>query len=214
MTITCQDPNLPRTLYFSYRAIDINEVLLNASFSRNQELVVPQLITDGHGIFVEKTFSKKTQTQIWSYYKLHNTWKVLLGNSPNGIVIFVSSLLTGRVSHKEFTKCFGLLERLEPGYNIIAVRSFEIANIFPFGVTLNVPPFQGGRYGLNPEETDETVRIAAVRVHAERAICRINNHKILDGKFPFSLIPLMNQVFTSLQLFDQFFTTTCTSNRT
>ena len=29
---------------FSYRAIDLNEVIFDASFSRNQELVVPQLI--------------------------------------------------------------------------------------------------------------------------------------------------------------------------
>ena len=28
---------------FSYRAIDLNEVIFDASFSRNQELVVPQL---------------------------------------------------------------------------------------------------------------------------------------------------------------------------
>ena len=138
----------------------------------------------------------KTQAQTWSNYKHHNTWKSLVGISPNGIVAIVSSLWTGRVSDKELTKCSGLLEKLEPGDNIMADRRFEIADILPSGATVNIPPFKGGRDQLNPEETYETARIAAVRMHVECAIGRIKNYHVLVGNYPLSVTPLMNQVFT------------------
>ena len=49
-------------------------------------------------------------------------------------------------------------------------RGFDIADILPSGVTLNIPPFKGGRDQLNPEETDKIARIAAIRIHTKRAI--------------------------------------------
>ena len=73
---------------------------------------------------------------------------------------------------------------------------FDIADILPSGVTLNIPLFKGGRGQLNKKETDETARIAAVRKHVEYAIGRIKNYHILDGNCPLSMAPLMNQVFT------------------
>ena len=65
-----------------------------------------------------------------------------------------------------------------------------------FGVTLNILPFKGGRGQLNPEETDETARIAALRIHAERAIGWIKNYHILDGNCPLPMTPLMSQLLT------------------
>ena len=44
----------------------------------------------------------------------------------------------------------------------MADRGFDIADILPSGATLNIPLFKGGRDQLNPEETDETAKIAAV----------------------------------------------------
>ena len=155
-----------------------------------------RIITDGTEIFVERATSMKTQAQTRSNYKHHNTRKTLVGISPDRIVTFVSSLWTGRVSDKELTKCSCLLEKLELGDNSMADRGFDITDIFPSGVTLNISPFKRGRDQLNPEETDETTRIAAVRIHVERAIGRIKNYHILDGNCPLSMTPLMNQVFT------------------
>ena len=78
----------------------------------------------------------------------------------------------------------------------MADRCFDIADILPSGVTLNIRSFKGGRDQLNPEATDETARVAAVRIHVERPIVRIRNYHILDGNCPLSIIPLRNQVFT------------------
>ena len=61
------------------------------------------------------------------------------------------------------------------------------SDIFSRGVGLNIPPFKGSRDQLTAEEVDETVHIASVRIHVERAIGRIKNYHILDGTLPLSL---------------------------
>ena len=78
----------------------------------------------------------------------------------------------------------------------MADRVFDIADILSSGVNFNIPPFKERRDQLNPEETDEITRIAAVRIHVESAIGRTKNYHILDGNCPLSMAPLMNQVFT------------------
>ena len=137
----------------------------------------------------------KAQSQTWSEYKHHNTWKALVGISPTGAITFLSKLWSGPVSDKEITSKSGLISLLEPGDNVMADRSFDIADILPVGVTLNIPPIKGSCAQLTPKETEETANIAAVRIHVERAIGRIKNYHILDGCLPLSLSPLANQIF-------------------
>ena len=76
-------------------------------------------------------------------------------------------------------------------------------------VTLNIPPFRGGRDQLNAEETDEMARIAAVRILVNWAIGWIKNYHIQDGNCHNDTSD--ESSIHSLQLFDQFFTTTCTT---
>ena len=90
----------------------------------------------------------KAQSQTWSEYKHHNTWKALVGISPTGAITFVSKLWPGRVSDNEITIKSGLISLLEPGDNVMADCSFDIADILPVGVTLNIPPFKGSRAQL------------------------------------------------------------------
>ena len=56
-----------------------------------------RVIIDCSEIFVEVPTSIMAQSQTWSNYKHHNTFKVLVGISPNGQVIFASKLWGGRV---------------------------------------------------------------------------------------------------------------------
>ncbi len=60
----------------------------------------------------------------------------------------------GHVSDKEITSKSGLLPLLEAGDNVMADRSFDIAEILPTGVTVNIPPFKGSRAQLTPHETE------------------------------------------------------------
>ena len=110
----------------------------------------------------------------------------MVGISSNGLVTFVSKLWPGRASDKQITKESGLLEMLDYGDNVMADRGFD-------GVTLNIPPFKGSRSQLTATETEETARIAAVRIHVERAIGRIKNYHILDGVI--SVTPVIGQIF-------------------
>ena len=164
-----------------------------------------RVIIDCTEVFVEVPSSMLAQSQTWSNYKHHNTFKVLVGISPNGQVIFVSKLWGGRVSDKCITEKSGLLQYLKPGDNIMADRGFEITSILPPGVGLNIPPFKGTRAQLTAEEATETVHIASVRIHVERAIGRIKNYHILDDTLPCDPGPYGRSNFFSLCLPNQFF---------
>ncbi|XP_068756790.1 uncharacterized protein [Montipora capricornis] len=155
-----------------------------------------RVIIDCTEVFVEVPSSMLAQSQTWSNYKHHNTFKVLIGISPNGQVIFVSKLWGDRISDKCITEKSGLMQYLKPGDNIMADRGFEITNILPPGVGLNIPPFKGARAQLTAEEVTETVHIASVRIHVERAIGRVKNYHILDGTLPLTLAHTADQKFS------------------
>ena len=163
-----------------------------------------RIIIDGTEIFTEVPSSLKSQSQTWSEYKHHNTWKALVGISPTGCIIFVSKLWAGRVSDKELTQRSGILNFLQDGDNVMADRGFDIADILPHGVSLNIPPFKGNRKQLSAPEVEETARIASVRIHVERAIGRVKNYHILDGTMSLSLQPVLNQIFSVCCLLTNF----------
>ena len=51
-----------------------------------------RIIIDCTELFSEVSSSMRAQSQTWSEYKHHNTWKAIIGISPNGAVTFVSKL--------------------------------------------------------------------------------------------------------------------------
>ena len=104
----------------------------------------------------------------------------MIGISPTGCITFVSKLWSGRVSDKEITAKSGILKLLEEDDNLMADRGFDISDILPAGMTLNIPPSKGSRTHLTAQEVEDTARIAAVRIHVERAIGRVKNYHILD----------------------------------
>ena len=79
-------------------------------------------------------------------------------------------------------------------------RGFDIKDIVPEGVIVNMPPFLAGRDQLTAAETEETVTIASVRIHVERAIGRIKTYHILDGSLPNTLSPYATQIATVCEL--------------
>ena len=135
-----------------------------------------------------------TQSETWSDYKYHNTWKLLVGVTPNGQVTFLSDLWGGRVSDKQITRESGVLDLLEPGDNVMVDRGFDISNLVLDGVSVNMPPFLAGREQMTAAETEETMSIAAVRIHVERAIGRIKTYHILDGTLPNTRSPYATQI--------------------
>ena len=108
------------------------------------------------------------------------------------------------MSDKQITRESGVLDLIESGDNIMVDRGFDIKDIVPQGVTVNMPPFLAGRNQLTAAETEETMTIASVRIHVERAIGRIKTYHILDGNLPNTLSPYATQIATVCGLLTNF----------
>lgn len=163
-----------------------------------------RIILDCTELFIQRPSAMLAQSETWSDYKHHNTWKLLVGVTPNGQVTFLSDLWGGRVSDKQITRESGVLDLLEPGDNVMVDRGFDISGIVPAGVTVNMPPFLAGRDQMSAAETEETMSIASVRIHVERAIGRLKTYHILDGTLPNTLSPYATQIATVCGLLTNF----------
>ena len=97
-----------------------------------------------------------------------------------------------------------MLDLIESGDNIMVDRGFDIKDIVPEGVTVNMPPFLAGCNQLTAAETEETMTIASVRIHVERAIGQIKTYHILDGNLPNTLSPYATQIATVCGLLTNF----------
>ena len=186
-------------LYLRFKEIPLwpSRQLVNAYMPKSFQDLYPstRVIIDATEIFIETPALPELQQMTFSSYKNKNTYKVLIGISPGGVVIFVSSLYPGSISDKELTKKSGLLHLLESGDSVMADRGFDIQDeLTPLGVRLNISPFLKGKTQLKKEELVETRRIASLRIHVERAIERIKNCHIFDRVIPASLTNVAEQM--------------------
>ena len=103
-----------------------------------------------------------------------NTHKALVGISPSGAVTFVSKLFPGSKSDKELTLRSGILDLLEVGDSVMADKGFDIEDLIPIGVQLNIPPFLRGKLSSVSKNSLRLYRqIAYLCIHVERAMERI-----------------------------------------
>ena len=154
-----------------------------------------RIIIDGTEFFIEKPSSLARQSATWSSYKNHNTFKSLIGISPDGAITFVSDLYEGSISDRELTEVSGLLQKLERGDSVMADKGFEVQDMLAsIGVRLNIPPKKRGDRQMTPEDICKTKKIAAVRIHVERAIRRIKLFRLLAHTIPNSLASMADQL--------------------
>lgn len=76
----------------------------------------------------------------WFEYKHSNTFKILIGVAPNGMVTFVSRLWGGNVSDRHICQHDGFLPKLSLGDVVMADKGFTIEDLLPPDIGLNVPP--------------------------------------------------------------------------
>ena len=154
-----------------------------------------RVIIDATEFFIEKPSSLARQSATWSSYKNHNTFKSLLGISPDGTFTYISDLYEGSISDVSLVEQCGLLGRLERGDSVMADKGFEIQHLLSgLGVRLNIPPFRQGQRQFTPDELLKTKKIAAVRIHVERAIQRLKQFKLLTGVMPNTLWDVAEQL--------------------
>ena len=117
--------------------------------------------------------------------------------SPAGQITFISELYTGRISDREITKRSGFLDLpFDGNRSVIADKGFTIKDLFPVGVSLNIPPFLGSSAQM-PADVVKTQEITSLRIHVERAIDKIKNVRICERResvIPLKLMDLANQM--------------------
>ena len=146
-------------------------------------------VLDATEIYIEQPH---LQQMTFSSYKNDNTFKALVGISPDGVITFVSTLFPGSISDKSLTRKSGILDLLEEGDSVMADRGFDLTLV---GAHLNMPPFLRGKSQLSENELVITRRIVSLRIHVERAMERIKNFHIFDKTIPVSLTDIADRIF-------------------
>ena len=101
-----------------------------------------RIIIDATEFAVERPLSLLSQACTFLAYKNKNTTKVLIGITPSGVISFVSEAYEGSISDRKLVKVSELLDKLEPGDEVVADKGFMIQDLLiPRGVCLNIPPF-------------------------------------------------------------------------
>ena len=112
----------------------------------------------------------------------------MIGITPSGVVSFVSEAYEGSISDQKLVEECRLLQKLEPGDEIMADKGFTIQDLLvPLGVRLNMPPFLKSNSQMPASDVFITKKIARLRIHVERAIGRIKDYRILQGSLPASM---------------------------
>ena len=155
-------------------------------------------IIDCTEIKCEKPEDLQKQSELYSEYKSHNTFKGLIGISPNVWMTFVSGLYGGSISDREIVERSHFIDLLEYNDIIMADRGFEIQDMLAVKLAqLFIPPRrQSAEDQFSKDECFETMRIANLRIHVERAIKRVKGWHIFDQVLPLSMAGVVNQVWT------------------
>ena len=108
---------------------------------------------------MQRRHSLLSQSQTFSQNKGRNTFKLLVGISPAGVVTFLSNLWGGHVSDRQITEQSELVSGrlLERGDSVMADRGFDIQDLLaPMGVKLNIPATLNGQQQLSKKDVERT----------------------------------------------------------
>uniref|UniRef100_A0A672JYG5 THAP-type domain-containing protein n=1 Tax=Sinocyclocheilus grahami TaxID=75366 RepID=A0A672JYG5_SINGR len=144
-----------------------------------------QVILDCTELRCQMPSSLLLQSEVFSNYKSHCTFKALIGMAPHGAVTFVSGLYAGSISDRELFKQSGIIDVLTPDMAIMVDKGFLIDNLVP--CTIHRPAFVTKGTQMSAGELRHTQSVARLRVHVERLIWRVKEHKLFDACHVFSL---------------------------
>ncbi|KAF4114180.1 hypothetical protein G5714_004403 [Onychostoma macrolepis] len=153
-----------------------------------------QVILDCTEIFCQTPSSLLLQSEVFSTYKSHTTFKAMIGMAPHGAVTFVSGLYAGSMSDREIFKQSGIVKLLKPGMAIMVDKGFVVDNFAPCKVYR--PAFLSNKRQMSREDVRQTQSIAHLRVHVERCIRRVKENKLFDKDIPLSICGNIDELFS------------------
>ena len=154
-------------------------------------------IIDAFEIKVQAPSSLVLNSEMYSSYKTHTTYKGDVVISPSGEIIHISSLFEGSISDKELVKQSGLLSLLQPGDQIMADKGFVIQDLLtPLGFSIVMPSFLSYKQQFSKGELLRSKTIHNLRVHVERAIRRVKEFHFFDRVFPLTMAGSINLIWT------------------
>ena len=128
---------------------------------------------------------------MWSEYKHHYTYKVLVAITPNGAISYVSPAYGGRTTDVHIVRDSGFLDLVEPYDQVMADGGFKIREELMMRMaTLCIPPSKAKSMQMLPSDVRKTSHIANMRIYVEQAIGRMKVFHILKNELPINLIPL------------------------
>lgn len=156
-----------------------------------------RIVLDCTEVFSQTPSSLAAHQHMHSNYKHHSTVKFLVGMSPSGAVIYVSSMWGGRASDKKITsESDKLLMSLQPGDKVMVDRGFTIAKELPDGVTLIIPAFKSRNTGqFTKAQLEYSEKISVARIHVERAMRAIKECQILATEVKVAMISNYENIF-------------------
>ncbi|XP_039312190.1 uncharacterized protein LOC120359286 [Solenopsis invicta] len=156
------------------------------------------IVLDCTEISVEKPTSLKCWLKLYSHYKGCETVKLLIGVAPSGLITFLSEAYGGRASDKTIFNQSKIIDKMDATRDAIMVdKGFNIKmECLENNVQLIIPPKLGQNTQLNTDKVAHTNKIAAARVHVERAIQRFKMFKIVKCKISWTLIPYIDDICT------------------
>uniref|UniRef100_A0A224Z9Z9 THAP domain containing, apoptosis associated protein 2 family protein n=1 Tax=Rhipicephalus zambeziensis TaxID=60191 RepID=A0A224Z9Z9_9ACAR len=153
-----------------------------------------RVVLDCTEIRIQKSSKLKAQRQTFSAYKHFNTFKALVGVTPDGYICFVPELWGGHVSDTEIVQKSNLLDHLQPGDGVMVDKGFRLDTIFPPTIKVYIPPFKMGSQ-LSAGDVIATRKIAGARIHVERVIRRIKEFHFLDRPVPITMLDIASKIF-------------------
>ncbi|XP_064461833.1 uncharacterized protein LOC135371985 [Ornithodoros turicata] len=156
-----------------------------------QEFPNTRLVLDVTEVRIQRPPSLNVQGQTFLHY---NTYKVVVGCTPDGYISYVSKLWGGSVSDAHIVQKSGVFDSLEPGDGILVDRGFNYPCV-PQGIDIYSPPFQSRGEAQCREALLSTRRVPSARVHVERVIRRVKEFHILDKPFPINMVDIAEHIF-------------------
>ncbi|KAI5636787.1 DDE superfamily endonuclease domain-containing protein [Phthorimaea operculella] len=157
------------------------DVLQNLPIPFRRRYSQVQSIIDCFEIQIEKPTNAVKQALTWSDYKSCNTLKYLISITPDGFINFISEGYGGRASDSIIFEDCGILQALPKGAAVLADRGFKNVGYLlqKHGHSLIRPPSVSAQVIPTKREIMETKKIAAIRIHVERAIGRLRTFGFL-----------------------------------